>query len=93
MKAEELKQKIASGDVMEIIDVREKEEFDNGIKIKGAKNIPMGQMFVDASMGKLLKDKKIVAVCKSGARCEIVARELSKKGFDIDFLEGGMGAW
>lgn len=93
MKAEELKQKLDKGEDIELLDVREKEEFAESSKIAGARNVPMGQVFVDASQGKLPKGKKIVAMCKLGGRCEIVARELAKKGYDIEHLEGGVEAW
>jgi rhodanese-related sulfurtransferase len=93
MKAEELKRKLGQGEKLELIDVREKEEFESGVKVPGSKNVPMGQVFVDASSGKIPKDKKIVTICKSGGRCEIVARELGKKGYNIDYLEGGIEAW
>lgn len=93
MKAEELKQKIESGEEVEMVDVREREEFEQGNKIPGSRNVPMGQMFVDAVSGTLPKDKKIITICKTGGRCEIVARELAKKGYDIEHLEGGIEAW
>lgn len=94
MKVEELKSKIDRGEPVEILDVREPAEFAQAsTKIPNSKNVPMGQVFVEASQGKLPKDKNIVAVCKVGGRCEIVARELSKKGYQIDYLEGGADAW
>lgn len=93
MKPEELKQKIEKGEVMELLDVREKDEYNDGFKIAGSKNIPMGQALLDAASGKLLKDKQIVTICKSGKRAEIVASELVKKGYVADYLEGGMEAW
>ncbi len=93
MKSNELKKELESGAPFELIDVREREEYEKGFKIPGSKNVPMGQMFVDAAAGKLPKDKKIVTVCKSGRRCEIVARELNKKGYDIEYLEGGIEGW
>ena len=93
MKVVELKDTINRGESMEMVDVREREEYEAGDKIPGSKNIPMGQMFVEANAGRLPKDKKIVTICKTGGRCEIVARELSKKGYDIEYLEGGIEAW
>ena len=93
MKPEELKQKIAKGEPMELLDIRESSEFEKGEKVLGSKNIPMGQLFVDASENKLLKDKKIITICRSGGRCQVVVRELSKKGYDIDYLEGGINEW
>jgi len=93
MKTNELKDKLKSGEEVLVLDVREGEEFEGSETIPGAVNLPMGKVFVRASKGELPKDKKIVTVCKSGTRCEIVARELKQKGYDIDFLEGGLGAW
>lgn len=93
MKVSELKEKLASGEDVQILDVREKEEFAQGDTIPGAKNVPMGQVFVEAMKGTLPKDKKIIAICKTGGRCEIVARELKQKGYNIEHLEGGIQEW
>jgi len=94
MKTGELKHKISAQEDLIILDVREKEEFESSEDpIPGAQNMPMGKVFVEAAQGHLPKDKKIVTVCKSGVRCEIVARELKDKGYDIEELEGGMNAW
>ncbi|HSD12103.1 MAG TPA: rhodanese-like domain-containing protein, partial [Patescibacteria group bacterium] len=89
MKPEELKKKLAANEDIEVLDVREADEYAQGDKLEGAKNVPMGRVFVEAQKGTLPKGKKIVAVCKTGGRCEIVARELQKKGYDIEHLEGG----
>lgn len=76
-----------------LLDVREKDEYDEGDKMENAEHMPMGKVFVEAMKGNLPKDKKIITVCKTGGRCEIVARELKNKGFDIEHLEGGIEAW
>lgn len=93
MKAEELKERLAKGEDVRILDVREGEEFAGSETLPGAENMPMGKVFLEATKGTLPKDRKIVTVCKTGGRCEIVARELKKKGYDIDHLEGGLVAW
>lgn len=94
MKVSELKQKLQNGEDVMLLDVREKEEFGSGEdEIKGAQNMPMGKVFLEESKGNLPKDKKIVTICKSGSRCEIVARELKQKGYDIEHLEGGLEEW
>lgn len=94
MKVSELKEKIQKGEDILLLDVREKEEVEqSGEKIEGSQNMPMGRVFLEATKGNLPKDKKIVAICKTGGRCGIVARELSQKGFDIDSLEGGIDEW
>ncbi|MDE1970881.1 MAG: rhodanese-like domain-containing protein [Patescibacteria group bacterium] len=94
MTVEELKEKLNKGEDMMMLDVREKDEAEAaGDMIQGSENVPMGKVFVEAAQGKLPKDKKIVTICKTGGRCEIVARELKEKGYDIDHLEGGIEAW
>lgn len=92
MKSDELKKQIEENDLM-LLDVREADEFTASESVPGAQNMPMGKVFVEAKKGNLPKDKKIVTICRSGGRCEIVARELSQKGFDIEALEGGFEAW
>ena len=94
MKVFELKDKLAKGEDVLLLDVREKEEIeDSEDKIEGSQHMPMGRVFVEANKGNLPKDKKIVTICKSGTRCEIVARELRQKGYDIEHLEGGLNEW
>lgn len=93
MDTKHLKDKLASGEDVVIIDVREHDEYEKGDKMDEAKNIPMGQVFVEAAQGHLPKNKKIITICKTGGRCEIVARELKAKGYDIEHLEGGVEAW
>lgn len=93
MNTKELKEGLDSGQDMLLIDVREKEEYEKGDKVEGSKNIPVSQVLADAEAGKLPKNKKIITICKTGGRCEIVAQELSKKGYDIESLEGGVQAW
>ncbi len=93
MKPAELREKLAKGELIELLDIRERDEFMGGFKVPGSKNMPMGQVFVEAKAGRLPKDRKIVTICKTGGRGEIVARELRQKGYDIDHLEGGVDAW
>ncbi len=95
MQPTELKEKLQKGEDIKVLDVREADEFEagGGSPIPGAENVPMGKVFVKAMKGELPKDKKIVTVCKTGSRCEIVARELKQKGYDIEHLEGGLDAW
>ena len=94
MKPEELKNKIEKGEDIMMLDVREKDEAEaSEEKVESSHNMPMGKVFEEASKGNLPKNKKIVTMCKKGTRCEIVARELKQKGYDIDYLEGGIEAW
>jgi rhodanese-related sulfurtransferase len=93
MKVQELKERLTKGENLKLIDVREKDEYEQGDKIEGAENIPMGKVFVEATKGALPKDQHIVTICKTGGRCEIVARELKNKGYIIEHLEGGIEEW
>ncbi|OGC82051.1 MAG: hypothetical protein A2V81_02755 [Candidatus Abawacabacteria bacterium RBG_16_42_10] len=93
MKPKDLKSKITNKEEFILLDVREREEFEPENTIPGAQNMPMGKVFLEAAKGNLPKDKKIITICKKGGRCEIVARELEKKGYDIEHLEGGIDAW
>ena len=94
MKPSELKDKLGRGEEVLLLDVREKDEAEAaGDMLPGAQNVPMGKVFTEAAKGNLPKNKKIITICKAGGRCEIVARELKQKGFDIEYLEGGMDGW
>jgi rhodanese-related sulfurtransferase len=94
MKVDELKKKIDEGEDLIILDIREADEVAaTADPIPGAKNVPMGKVFTEAAKGNLSKEEKIIAVCRTGGRCEIVAHELNQKGFDIEVLEGGFEAW
>lgn len=94
MKPEELKKRLAEHEDMVLLDVREQEEVKaNDNMIEGAQNMPMGKVFLEAAQGHLPKDKKIITICKAGGRCQIVAKELREKGYDIEHLEGGLKAW
>lgn len=93
MTVKELKKLLERGEKVHLLDVREADEYRNADSVPGSTNVPMGKVFVQAHKGELPKDQKIVAICKTGGRCEIVARELKAKGYDIDHLEGGIDAW
>ncbi len=72
------------------MDVREDDECETG-HIPGATHIPMGQ--VTARLDELPKDADIVAVCRSGNRSGAVAKKLSRQGYQVHNLNGGMLAW
>ena len=93
MNAQTLKHHMDQGDQLRLLDIREGDEFEASETVLGAENMPMGKVFVEAKKGNLEKDQKIIAICKTGGRCDIVARELNAKGYDIEVLEGGLDAW
>lgn len=93
MNVDELKKQLAEDENVVVLDVREADEISADPGIPHSQHLPMVRVFVEAAQGTLSKDQKIITVCRSGGRCEIVARELREKGYDIDHLEGGLAAW
>ena len=91
MNLDQLKLAIKNKEKLRIIDIREASEIKN--KLPEAEHIPRGQVFVDVSSNKISKKDKLIFICKSSGRCQIVADKLKEKGFDVDFLEGGMDEW
>ncbi len=76
---------------VEIIDIREPYECQRGI-LETAKNIPMGtllgrpEQFLD-------KEKTYYLICQSGARSGQAQMMLSKMGYNVVNVAGGMGSY
>ncbi|MEZ5100314.1 MAG: rhodanese-like domain-containing protein [Thermoleophilia bacterium] len=79
----------ASGAVL-VLDVREPEEWAAG-RIAGATHLPLGEL--GARYQELPKDRRIVAVCRSGARSGQATSALNGAGYDVVNMRGGMKAW
>ncbi|GGM19359.1 rhodanese-like domain-containing protein [Paraliobacillus quinghaiensis] len=88
--AEELANKLAANEDVNIIDVREDFEVEEG-KIPQAKHIALGE--VEARLSELDKDKHYYMVCRSGGRSGNACQFLTQKGFDVTNMVGGMIAW
>ena len=86
----ELKAMQEKNEDFQLIDVREQYEYDE-INM-GAYHIPMGEIM--ERMDEIVKDKKVVVHCRSGARSANVIGFLETQGFDNLYnLEGGILAW
>jgi rhodanese-related sulfurtransferase len=89
----EVKDRLKAGEQLNIIDVREPNEFAE-FNI-GAKLIPLGQiqsLQVDELEG--LKDQEVIIHCRSGKRSATACMILDSLGFkNTKNLEGGMLAW
>jgi len=66
-----------------ILDVRNQDEANAGM-IKGAKLIPDEEL--QARMGELPKDKRIIAHCSTGIRAEMAYHKLKDAGYKAGFL-------
>ncbi|MDF2538729.1 MAG: Rhodanese domain protein [Herbinix sp.] len=76
---------------IELIDIREPYEYKSGC-IKGARNIPMGSL-LNTPESYLKKEKTYYIMCQSGARSKRTSSILTKQGFDVINVAGGMGSY
>ena len=80
-----------TNDEYQIFDVREIPEIAAG-KIETAHTMPMAS--IPMRLSEFNSDKKIVLVCRSGARSAQVCMFLQQNGFDNVYnLRGGMIGW
>jgi rhodanese-related sulfurtransferase len=70
--------------------VREIDEWHAG-HAPDALFIPLGEL--PARIGELTRNRRIVAICRSGGRSARATRFLREQGFDAVNLAGGMRAW
>lgn len=91
ISASELSLRLAKGDQLNVIDVREPFEWQIG-RIPGARLIPLREVMSHAD--ELRNAKETVLYCHSGMRSMRAARELAAAGLRGLFnLDGGIDAW
>src|SRR5687768_6350886 len=90
--ATELKEKLDNGEDIQLIDVRQPDEYAYA-KIPGAKLIPLGEII--NRMDELDETKEIVLQCKMGGRSAQAIQFLTRAGFKgkMSNLKGGITAW
>ena len=90
--ATELKQRLDNGDDIQLIDVRQPDEYAFA-KIDGAKLIPLGEIL--QRMDELDETKETVIHCKMGGRSAQAIHALTRAGFKgkMSNLKGGITAW
>lgn len=76
---------------VELIDIREPYEFKSG-SLRTAKNIPMGNLLENPAKY-LLQDKTYYIMCQSGARSGRATKALSRLGYQVINVAGGMGSY
>jgi rhodanese-related sulfurtransferase len=92
MAIEDPKQVYEHRDRVQILDVREPNEWEAG-HIDGAIHVPLGQLMAGAERGRLDTDRQVIVVCKTGNRSELGALMLQARGYDAQNLEGGTERW
>jgi len=75
-----------------ILDVRTKEEYDEGY-IKNALLLPYDEISKDSEILPPDKSKKILIYCRSGRRSEIAANTIIKLGYENVYDFGGINDW
>lgn len=92
---QELKNRLAAGEQVYIIDVREPEEVAES-RIEGSIHIPLGNImsFQLGEIEDLDKDTELVMQCRSGKRSLQAGMMLETMGYtNVKNLEGGILDW
>jgi adenylyltransferase/sulfurtransferase len=90
--ATELKQKLDNGEDVQIIDVREPNEYAIA-RIPDSTHIPLGQVL--NRMSEIDPSRETVVHCKMGGRSAKAIEALTRAGFqgNLTNLKGGITAW
>ncbi len=90
--ATELKKRLDSGEDIQLIDVRQPDEYAF-VKIEGAKLIPLGEIM--RRMDELDESKELILQCKAGGRSAQAIEFLTRAGYQgkMSNLKGGITAW
>ncbi|BCN30680.1 rhodanese-like domain-containing protein [Anaeromicropila herbilytica] len=76
---------------IELIDIREPYEYHTGA-IQSAKNIPMDQLLATPQKY-ISKEKEYYIVCHSGGRSSMACNHLTKQGYQVINVIGGVGSY
>ncbi|WP_248926504.1 rhodanese-like domain-containing protein [Paenibacillus hamazuiensis] len=88
---QQLKERLAQGESLTLIDVREPEEVAQGM-IPGAVHIPLGE--IPDRFAEIPKDRETIMICRSGNRSSRAIEFLQHHGYDnLVNMTGGMLAW
>jgi adenylyltransferase/sulfurtransferase len=90
--ASELKARMDAGDDIQLIDVRQPDEYAFA-RIEGAKLIPLGEIM--SRMNEIDPNRETVVHCKMGGRSARAIEALRRAGFagELKNLVGGITAW
>lgn len=84
------KAKAAQDEGAMLIDVRESHEYRSG-HAPGAKHISV--QVIERRLGEIPKERQIIVVCQSGMRSQRAADILSRNGYKVLNVSGGMIGW
>lgn len=87
----ELQGRLAAGEALQLIDVRERFEWDLA-RLPGARLVPFATL--PDALETLARERPVVVYCKGGARGRVAASYLADAGFqDVTNLSGGITRW
>ena len=81
---------VALGEGAMLIDVRESSEYRSA-HAPGAKHISV--QVIERRLGEIPKERQIIVVCQSGMRSQRAADILSRNGYKVLNVSGGMIGW
>ena len=88
---EQVSERIARGEEVVLIDVREPYEWNVG-HIESAQHIPMQQ--IPRRLDEIPREAEVIMICRSGSRSAQVQHYLQQQGFtNVKNLVGGMQRW
>ena len=91
--ASEVKRRLASKEGFTLVDIRERDEFDQG-KIPGAVFIPRGFLELRIEEKQADRDAPIVVYCAGGVRSALAVRNLMEMGYtNVQSMIGGFNGW
>ncbi len=90
IRPQEVNDRLSKGEVLEIVDVREADEWASG-HISGARHIPLGSLM--QRHNELNKQQETIMVCRSGNRSGIACEYLESLGYKVINMTGGMLEW
>lgn len=89
----EFAQIIGDTATVQLLDVRTKEEYEEG-HIADALLVDFySYNFEEQATAKLSKEKAVAVYCRSGRRSASAAQKLMKLGYEVINLDGGILAW
>ena len=91
IKSNEFRTEIMTPDI-QLVDVRVPDAFKEG-HIPGAKNLDFTSEHFDDMMHNLDKKYPVAVYCRGGRQSMEAAEKLSKAGFEVIHLDGGILTW
>lgn len=86
-------QTLIANPVVQLLDVRAQDEFDEG-HIAGAMLIDVNEpAFVENCKARLDKSRPVAVYCRSGRRSARAASQLAALGYEVTNLAGGVISW